>query len=217
MSIFSPEDMERLMRGGLRQTPQQPRTYQPGQMHDMGPNHIGGVQNPNGSMTYPPLQAPAPQAAAPAQANYANRLESWNTGKLSNAQHKTPKYQAGRVFQNFDPTKGTQQAMLDQLNALGIGQFSGKIGGDKLRITNPMGDGWGNFRGGEIDYIRDLGRGGYHWGRNLDGGGANQQASAVSAALGGGGGAFSRGFAGNAPYAASSWLSQLLQGLGVKI
>lgn len=159
---------------------------------------------------------PAPQAASPAKAQYANRLESWNRQKLANSQHLTPKYQAGRIFQNFDPTQGIQQAMLDQLNQLGIGQFSGKIGGDKLSIANATGDGWDGFTGGTIDVIRDLGRGGWHWGRNLDA--AGQGAQAVAGALGGGGNpAFARGFAGNAPYAASSWLSQLLKSLGVSI
>lgn len=92
---------------------------------------------------------------------YANRLEGFDTGKL-NSEHNSPKYQFGRVFSKYDPTGGISQAMLDELNGLGLGTVSGKVGGDVLSLggnVDPRFDGLTQF-----DVVRDLGQGGWQWG-----------------------------------------------------
>jgi hypothetical protein len=85
------------------------------------PQDIGGGQ-----------PSPPPIAAAPAQ-KFA--LGGWDAGKLASG-HDSPKYQIGRVLEQFDPKAGLGQAgLMDKLNTLGIGQFSSD-GGDGMRVAN---------------------------------------------------------------------------------
>ena len=154
------------------------------------------------------MQTPAAQQGLGA---FGGKLEGFDWNKM-NSGHDSPKYQFGRVFSQFDPKGGVTQGMLDQLNALGLGTVTGKIGGDKLSIGGSVDP---RFQGmTEFDVIRDLENGGgWQWGGIGGGGGA----SAVGRALGGGHPAYAPGFAGNAPHAASSWLNDLLRSLGVSL
>lgn len=164
-----------------------------------------------------PMQTPAAQMGLGA---FGNKLEGFDWNKM-NSGHNSPKYQFGRVFSNFDPQGGITQAMLDQLNQLGLGTVSGKIGGDKIQLSGNIDP---RFEGiTQFDIKRDLeGDGGWQWGAitgNVGGGSRvpRQGGSAIMQALGGGHPAYAPGFAGNAPYAASSWLSDLLRSLGVSL
>lgn len=167
-------------------------------------------------------QTPAAQAGLGA---WGNKLEGFDFNKM-NSGHDSPKYQFGRVMSQFDPKGGITQGMLDQLNALGLGTVTGKIGGDKISIGGNIDP---RFEGvTEFDIIRDLeGGGGWQWGALNDtrggggtarkiGGSGGLMGGAIGAALGGGP-AYAPGHAGGAPYAASSWLQQLLSSLGVRI
>lgn len=167
--------------------------------------------------TQQPMQTPAAQQGLGA---FGGKLEGFDWNKM-NSGHNSPKYQFGRVMSQFDPKGGITQGMLDQLNQLGLGTVSGKIGGDKISIGGSVDP---RFQGiTEFDIIRDLENGGgWQWGAITGGiGGGNrvprQGSSAVMQALGGGHPAYAPGFAGNAPYAASSWLSDLLRSLGVSL
>lgn len=204
--------------GGATRAIQQPaRQQNPWSFQGPGfePGGVAGPQLP------PQAQAPVTPAAQGGLGAFGNKLEGFDFNKM-NSGHNSPKYQFGRVMSQFDPKGGITQGMLDQLNALGLGQISGKIGGDKISIGGQVDP---RFEGvTEFDLIRDLENGGgWQWG-GLNGkaqDGSPTQGQAIGHALGSGaqgaGGAFAPGFAGNAPFAASSWLQQLLQGLGVKI
>lgn len=105
-------------------------------------------------------------ASAPASGGlgqYANRLEGFNSEKLNNSAHNTPKYLIGRALSNFDPRQGATPEVLDALNKLGIGNFSGS--GDKVSIANgdPRFDGVNS-----IDLVRGFkdpnGTGGWQYG-----------------------------------------------------
>jgi len=129
----------------------------------------GGVATPRGgtAVVTPPLEAPATEPPVAAEkpsygktvGQYGNRLEGFDAGKLS-SEHASPKYQIGRTLSNFDPTKGVTPEVLDALNTLGIGTFSGK--GDRLTVggnVDPRFEGYTN-----IDVVRDLGQGGWQYG-----------------------------------------------------
>lgn len=73
---------------------------------------------------------------APAGGGGGYRLEGFDSGKLGNAEHNTPKYQIARALQNFDPKAGVTPEVLAALNALGIGTFEGQ--GDKVRVSGNM-------------------------------------------------------------------------------
>jgi hypothetical protein len=72
----------------------------------------------------------------------------------------------------FDPKGGITQDLLDALNALGLGNVTGGIGGDKISIGNAD----PRFEGvTEFDIIRDLENGGgWQWG-GLNGKAAQSQ------------------------------------------
>lgn len=115
-------------------------------------------RNPGGTTaTGPEPPAPSPQGLG----NFAGKLEGFDQGKLGSG-HDSPKYQFGRAMSQFDPKGGISQELLDALNALGLGNVTGGIGGDKISIGNAD----PRFEGvTEFDIIRDLENGGgWQWG-----------------------------------------------------
>lgn len=112
-------------------------------------------------------------------------LEGFDSAKL-NSNHDSAKYQIGRTISHFDPSQGISPELLQALNALGIGNFSGS--GDKLHIEN----GSHGLEGPtDIDLIRDFGKGGANaWQYGLEGGApspvsgmSNPMASAILGAV----------------------------------
>lgn len=88
----------------------------------------------------PPTQAPAQlPSAAPTTGlgAYANKLGGYDTAKFADP-NRSEKYKIGEIESRYDPTKGVSPEMLNELNALGIAQFSG--GGDKLTVNNTKND-----------------------------------------------------------------------------
>jgi len=84
----------------------------------------------------PGTPAVPPPAAAPA-GNYAMR--GFEADKLAaDPSQQSEKYKMGNIFKKYDPKGGVTQAMLDELNALGIAEFSGT--GDKLSVKNTKND-----------------------------------------------------------------------------
>ena len=83
-----------------------------------------------------PTESPAPVSAPAPSPKPAYAMEGFDSGKLGNAEHNTPKYQIARAIQNFDPKAGVTPEVLAALNALGIGTFEGQ--GDKVRVSGNM-------------------------------------------------------------------------------
>lgn len=109
-------------------------------------------------------------------------MSGFDAGKL-NSDHSSPKYQFAHVASQYDPRQGLQPGMLDQLNTLGIGQFSGS--GDKLHIANGSPD----FNGiSDFDVDQGFGTGNGQWAWQPQDGSAQQQSAAPSAASPQGGG-----------------------------
>lgn len=164
-------------------------------------NRIGKHDNTANAQWQQDVQAalaagrPAPVAAAPTAAGGANAtalvdalgggapaaggktfaLEGFDQAKLAGG-HDSPKYQVGRVLQQFDPKLGLNQpGLMEALNKLGIGQFSSTS--DKLSVSggDPRFNGMNTW-----DSIRDQeGDAGWQFGvdSNLDSGagGGGQQ------------------------------------------
>ncbi len=124
-------------------------------------------QMPPGASVLDPAAAPDTPASVPATpAAQTYGLEGFDAGKLASG-HDSPKYQVGRVLQQFDPKAGLGQAgLMDKLNALGLGSFSANS--DKLSVAN----GDPRFQGMNTwDSIRDQeGNAGWQFGvdSNLD-------------------------------------------------
>jgi hypothetical protein len=80
---------------------------------------------------------------------------------MNDPNHKSAKYEMGRVFQGFDPTQGINGDVLAKLNALGYGNFYGQGERLGLRGVTDVGRGAGldpyDFEG---DFIKDYGPGG---------------------------------------------------------
>lgn len=124
--------------------------------------------------------APAKPSYGKTVGQYGNRLEGFNADKL-NSDHASPKYLIGRTVSNFDPRKGVTPEVLDALNSLGIGQFSGS--GDKVQIVN----GDPRFEGvNSIDLVRGFkdpnGTGGWQFG--AEGGPASAPAAPAAGGMG---------------------------------
>jgi hypothetical protein len=128
----------------------------------------GALQELGGSMS-----AAAPQRPT-SVGQYGNRLEGFDGGKLQDPNKHDPKYDFARVASQFDPTQGLTPEMLQQLNGLGYGTFSGQ--NDKLHVDNgdPMFNGISDF-----DVARDYGQGGWQWAPE-----GGQGADPMQAALG---------------------------------
>lgn len=119
-----------------------------------------------------PIEGPMSPTSQPAPADFSSKLEGFG-GTLEDGRSKlsagdSPKYQAARVFQKYDPKGGITQPMLDELQALGLGDVTGKVGGDKIGFGGKVDP---RFNGvTEFDVIRNLEEGGgWQWG-GLNGG-----------------------------------------------
>lgn len=169
---------------------------------------IGGQPDILGQGPVTAANTPAATGTAPGQ--FRNKLEGFDAGKFDSG-HDSPKYQFGRVMANFDPKGGITQALLDQLNALGLGTVGGKIGGDKISIggaVDPRFDGVTEF-----DIIRDLETGGgWQWG-GLNGPAAGGRGPGQGAPARGGMG----GGMGGSPLAASLGSSDVLSKIMAEI
>jgi hypothetical protein len=166
-----------------QQSPQQ--AYQRPPADDYG----GTWQNASGQQT-DPTHTNGPSTPAPATQSAQYAMPGWDQTKWANPEHNTIKYQAGRIFSQFDPNAIRQNPAprLAALKAAGINATM--VGDDKI----DFGDGYG-----PIDVIT---RGG-QWAWQPGGGGAPAPtamapAGAMAGAAGGygasggsgGGGAF---------------------------
>jgi hypothetical protein len=126
-------------------TRSQPPQGQPGGMEQLPYEGNPATGSTALSPTAPPASEPAPSSPA---ATYAVR--GYDAAKMADPNKQSEKYQIGRIQQKYDPKLGVTQAMLDELNALGIAKFSG--GGDKLTVENTKND--PRFgRGGTADVV----------------------------------------------------------------
>jgi len=133
-----------------------------------------------------PQQAPqAPQGLG----QFGGKLEGFDGTKLM-GDHNSPKYQIGRALSHFDPKQGFTPEVEAALDALGLGDFSGKLGGDKFSVSGNVDP---RFKGvTEFDYIRDLENGGGIQFQGLNGEaapgpGSNPLSSAIMGNFGPGG------------------------------
>jgi hypothetical protein len=130
-----------------------------------------------GQYTQPTPEAPAPQTTPAQPAPYAQyAMPGWEQSKWANPEHNTVKYQAGRIFSQFDPNAIRQNPapLLAALKAAGINATL--VGDDKL----DFGDGYG-----PIDVITSGGQ----WAWQPGGGGdtgAVQGAAPQNPAMAGG-------------------------------
>ena len=143
-----------------------------------------------GSANFAPPNGSTQGSAQKAIGQYAGKLEGFG-GMLQDGRSKlehgdSPKYQFARVMSNFDPKGGISQAMLDELNKLGLGSVSGKIGGDKISIGGNVDPRFNGLT--EFDVIRDLENGGgWQWGDASGGGGGQAPGMAGNMMPGSGG------------------------------
>lgn len=92
-----------------------PRPYRPPTQSAGLPGGTAGPATPE------PAPAPTPTPEPPRQYG----LSGFDFGKLNDPNHKTFKYQFGRIARNYNPQQGIQAAMLDELNKLGFANFYG--------------------------------------------------------------------------------------------
>jgi hypothetical protein len=99
-----------------------------------------------------PGTAPGDKANA-ARPNYAYR--GFDQGKMANPYaEQSEKYKIGNVMQKYDPKGGVTQELIDELNALGIAEFSGS--GGNLTVKNTKNDPrFGSGGTGDVVYAYD--------------------------------------------------------------
>jgi Domain of unknown function (DUF4214) len=113
-------------------------------------------------------------------------LEGYDAGKLNNLDHRTVKYQFGRVASHFSLSGVTDKAsaeallksMVPALEAAGLKVH--EVKGDKIRVDTPLGQEW-------VDVVRGAGSGspGWWWGSE---GKAIPGTEGTGTQVGGGGG-----------------------------
>lgn len=88
-----------------------------------------------GQTTAQPTPAPPSSTPASTTANAPNYgwLMGYDWNKLMDPSHTTAKYQIGRTLAQYNPSGGFSDAVLNALNALGLGHFSGQ--GDQLSLS----------------------------------------------------------------------------------
>lgn len=147
----------------------------------MGPRQKGLIDQLAGgtAVSLPPVQAEpnAPTAApqgladaiggvkATAPAQDFSRLVGYDAGKFNDPNKKSAKYQIGHTLAGFDPTQGITPDVVNALNGLGLGTFSGS--GDKLNLSGLTDAGrqaglTGNYTG--ADFIQGFKSGNGKWG-----------------------------------------------------
>jgi hypothetical protein len=107
-----------------------------------------------------PGTAPGDKANA-ARPNYAAR--GFDASKMGSPYaDQSEKYKIGNIMQKYDPKGGVTPEMLDELNALGIAQFSGS--GGNLTVTNTKNDPrFGSGGTGDVVYAYDAQNGDTAW------------------------------------------------------
>ncbi len=99
----------------------------------------------------------------PSMGAFTDHLAGFDQAKFGK---NDPKYNMASVFSNFDPSKGVTPDLINALNGLGIGNFSGN--GDKIHVDN----GAGEFNGvSDIDAIQGFHSGNPMWAYQPEGGG----------------------------------------------
>lgn len=110
-------------------------TYYSGDTGILGPRQKALIDQLAGgtAVSAPPIQAEpnAPTAPNAAPAKDFSRLTGYDAGKF-NANKNDAKYQIGGVLSQFDPSVGFTPDVINALNGLGYGNFSGS--GDKLNL-----------------------------------------------------------------------------------
>lgn len=149
-------------------------------------------------------------------------IEGFDGGKIARG-HSSPKYQIGQVASRYDPKMGITPEMLAELNALGLGTFTGSR--DKLYVSGNVDPRFEGYT--TIDMVRGFNGpgGGQAWQYGAENPNAPaQQAAAPQAAGGGMGGGFAsasggvNGLLGGNPYQGiTDALGKLTQGGQVNI
>jgi hypothetical protein len=139
-------------------------------------------KDPNASYRYPTQQtSQTTTTEQPAQEEQDLGWGSYGYSGLNqnkvDAGHDSPKYQISQVLSNFDPRKGITGEVLEALNKLGLGTFSGQD--DKLYVGGNVDSRFGDVLSSDMVTGFKTGNGTWGaWGSPLDGGG---QAPATSA------------------------------------
>lgn len=125
----------------------------PQQAHGGLPPASQSSQAPaQGEEAPPPAIPPPATAPPPAQGGWGPHMpEGLDPGKVASG-HTSPKYSIMQILSQFDPAGGITDQILEQLNALGIGTFSG--GGDKLTVGGNVDPRFEGFT--ELDLIRNF-------------------------------------------------------------
>lgn len=106
------------------------------------------ASSPRSGPTTNVTTAPADEPAKPDYSAWgAFRPEGLDETKVTSG-HNSPKYQIARIQSHFDPTKGITPEMLDALNALGIGTFSGQ--NDRLTVSGNIDPAFEGVTGSDI-------------------------------------------------------------------
>ena len=120
-----------------------------------------------------PTRAPsaAPNTEQPTQPDYSGwggfRPEGLDQSKVD-AGHDSPKYQIARIQSHFDPRYGVTGDMLQALNQLGLGTFSGE--GDKLFVSGQVDPRFEGVTGSDINRGFKTGSGTWNaWGAGFGG------------------------------------------------
>lgn len=92
-----------------------------------------GAVNLANPMATPTATAGAAPAATPATPDYSRLNGGYSLDKLNDPNKQSAKYVMGRTLAGFDPTKGITPEVVDALNKLGYGTFSGA--NDKLSLS----------------------------------------------------------------------------------
>lgn len=131
---------------GMQRNPDDP--YYAGRWWRGGRNSPGpraGGAIPRDGRTIPgsgPLQNPATATPATTTQALGQALVGWDQGNWDNQSMQTPKYQLGRIFSKYDPSKGFTDPMMEEIKKLfpnasasrdiltGLGDWEGKPLGD---------------------------------------------------------------------------------------
>lgn len=121
----------------------------------MGPERFTTTDGPPAASLAPGGER-APAAAGSGWGPYMP--QGYNADKIARG-HDSPKYQIGKVLSNFDYRQGITPEVLEALNALGIGTFSGSR--DKLSVGGNVDPRFGGYN--KFDIVKNFAGGGEGW------------------------------------------------------
>jgi hypothetical protein len=124
------------------------------------------------------MPMPTAQTTPAAAGGQTYATEGFDANKIARG-HDSPKYQARAVFERFDPKAGVTPELLDALNQLNIGTFTG--GKDKIHVGGNVDPRFGDVT--SFDVVR--GYNGPGGGQAWQWGGLNGSAAAGNAASAG--------------------------------